>query len=145
MKLFIGGSWKEVSSAQAYIGGAWRRVTRKMVYASGAWRTAVVFVPPMTVSISPALVGGYANPLKPTYQSVTTETATATPSGGLGPYTYAWTMGNTPNFASTNFTATVPPDTEQSSTASVTVTDSLGKQAYASVEVFFSNYSQLGK
>lgn len=146
MRLFVGGSWRNVRGARAYVGGQWRRVTRKMVYINGAWRTAALFAPPLTVSVSPTTVSGFYSPAWPTPSYVTTSmAATATPSGGLPPYSYLWTGGGdgafAPTKASTVFTEYVDAQTFRQETYTVTVTDSVGQTATANVLGTFDNYS----
>jgi hypothetical protein len=144
MEGFIAGAWREFNRAEIYIGGQWRRLTRAEGYIGGQWRSLATFIQPLTVSISPSQVQGFANPFKPTTQTITTSTAIATPSGGLGPYTYLWSAGNSPTLASNSFTATLPGDSELTQNPSVTVTDALGSTANASVEAYFLNQSQTG-
>lgn len=73
-----------------------------------------------------------------------TSTTTATPVGGLSPYTYAWTRlsgegsPNSPTMATTNFGATIFPVTEFGFFR-VTVTDSVGQTATATVSATFRN------
>lgn len=145
MEAFISGAWQpNILRGEALIGSQWRRFTRGEAYKGGAWRSIATFVQPLTVSISPSQVQGFANPLKPTTQTITTGTAIATPSGGLGPYTYLWSSGNSPTLASNTFTATLPGDSELTQNPSMTVTDALGSTANGSVEAYFLNQSQTG-
>lgn len=74
----------------------------------------------------------------PLFRTVTTNSVTVTPTGGTGPYTYAWTrvsgdsavnVSNATN-PTVSFNANVPRDGERSATWRCTVTDSLLATAY---------------
>lgn len=142
MEIFSSGAWRTIRRGEILIGGTWRRITRIEGYVSGQWRSLATFVPPFSASVSPSSVSGFANPFKPSTQTVTTETAVITPAGGAGPYTYVWSGGNTPTNASNSFTRTLSANTDLSESYSYTVTDSLGSTAIGSVEAYFSNQSQ---
>jgi hypothetical protein len=144
MEAFISGAWRSVGRAEILIGGQWRRLTRAEAYVGGQWRTIARFVQPFSISVSPPAVEGFASPLKPTTQTIDTNFVTATPTGGLAPYTYAWSGGNFPTSATNNFTKIVPANSTVTQTYDVTVTDALGSTANASVEATFFNESQTG-
>ena len=87
--------------------------------------------------------------------AVTTETVTATPSFGTGPYTYAWTQTGTPDAtftvvspsaAATGFRkASVAAGATYSANFHVTVTDALGATGVsATVTATVYNYGGLG-
>lgn len=143
MESFNSGAWRSLGRGEIFIGGQWKRITRAEAYKGGQWRAVAKFVETLTASVVPATAEGYANPLKPVSRSITTNTVTATPAGGLGPYSYVWSSGNTTTLATNSFTRTVPADTEIIDTASVTITDSLGAVAVATVNLSFVNQSQL--
>lgn len=145
MKVFTGGAWRNVTSRRAYVGGAWRRVTRRLAYIGGSWRTVATFYSPLTVTVSPDSAAAFSFSAAPTV--LTTNTVTAVPSGGLGPYTYAWTVttfagdlitATSPSIASTAFSQFQGTgNTFGSGQASVLVTDSLGNTATATAEITF--------
>jgi hypothetical protein len=98
----------------------------------------------MTVSISPSELdtGSAVTPM-------TSATATATPSGGTGPYTYSWTRISGDTFtinsstaAATTMTASVAPGHIKAGTYRCTVTDSTAGTplvAYDEIPVTFEN------
>lgn len=151
MQVRKNSAWNSVVSATAYINGVWRPLAYAVAYISGAWRTVATFVQPLSLAISPTGVGirvsDSVGPL-----TLQTPSATATPSGGLGPFTYSWQLLsssvvtnpviNSPASATTTFTATVP-DTDMSGTMDCrcTVTDSLGSSAQATIAASFVTFN----
>lgn len=85
-------------------------------------------------SAAPASVAGYAVSFAPT--TITTTVVTATPDGGVGPFTYAWSLVSSsagiwdavlPTSQSTQLRcAAVPQTSTYTATFKCTVTDSLG-------------------
>lgn len=143
MQVRLNGAWVTPSSAQVYFNGAWRTLVSGQAYVSGAWRKAVSFVQALTLAVS----GGYAKATTPTM----TASLTATPSGGLGPFTYAWSVVSSTNLssiafsstsvASPNITATVTsgnPGDSGMATVQCTATDSLGSSATTQRTAYFS-------
>ena len=152
MLLRLGGDWKPMTGAKGVAGAGWRTVVAVRVYASGDWREVANFTAPpddpgpppdgMTLSISPSpvLTSGSS-------ALIVSGTVTATPSGGLAPYTYAWTASgdhtisvSSRTSASTKFTASGVLAAEPSAqgTATCTVTDRLGNSTSAQVELSFT-------
>lgn len=137
MEAYIGGAWRSISSGDVRIDGQWRRLVRCEAYVGGAWRTGKTFLGALTLT-APSEV--YALGVG----TVTTEAITATPSGGLAPYAYAWTrtsgshgFATAPSAATTAFIATPPGGSIQISVFRCTVTDSLGASATADTTVTF--------
>jgi hypothetical protein len=135
-----GGSWSEVPSGQVRVGGAWKTLLRIRAYISGAWEDVAVFVEPLTASASPSSVTTTRIGAGP----VTTVLVTATPAGGLGPFTYSWariagTGGaiTLPTNSATTFSRTMGEDEVALNTFRCTVTDSLGNTATADAFVDF--------
>lgn len=123
--------------------GSTRRVKSVKVMQGGTLRTVAQFASTLSASVTPsAVVGGAASNFPAT---VTTQTATATPSGGAAPYTYSWVNVsgygsiNRPTQAGTSFTATVPTGTFHG-VFRVTITDAIGQTATADVTASFTNY-----
>jgi hypothetical protein len=81
--------------------------------------------------------------------SVTTPSVTVTPTGGTGPYTYAWTYisgdsgftANTASSASTTFTGSVAAGEDRSAVWKCTVTDFLAATCFVTVGVSISSLS----
>jgi hypothetical protein len=138
MKIRFGGEWREITSAKAFINGAWRTIRYGKAYASGSWRDAVAFVPALTLAASPESVSGVS-----TLGTVVTNGTTVTPTGGVSPYTYAWTRVSgvgeisSPTSASTAFYYNAPGFANYTGTFRCTVTDSLGTTATADVDAEF--------
>lgn len=123
-------------------GGTLRNILRMKVLDADntTLRTVATFSPPMSLSVSPPSL--YAESIFDTV--LTTAAATATPTGGLGPYTYAWTIlsgdatVNFPTSAVTQFTSgELTPNVPSSATARCTCTDAGGQTATADVELGF--------
>lgn len=137
MDVRVGGAWESPDRAEAYKDGAWRTLQYGEAYYSGAWRQIATFVPALSVAISPTTASA-------TGSTVTTNSVTATPTGGLGPFTYAWTLVSnsgvtspaitSPSTAATRFTGSPTDGHSGTATFRCTVTDSLGTVATADVE-----------
>lgn len=147
MEAFIAGAWRSIGRGEIYIGGQWRRFTRGEAYIGGQWRSIAVFVSPLTVT-APDVIGTRTTS-KPSSGVVVTNVSTATPSGGLSPHTYVWSITSgsasigSPTGASTSFSKTLSANTEAEATAHVVCTDALGATAAASITLTFSNYSDI--
>lgn len=145
MRVRLNSAWKEVTGGRIRVGTSWKNLTRAIVYVGGAWKDADVFTPPLSVSANDVFAAGFTSTL-------TTNTATASVTGGIAPYTYAWALvangggtvstANSPSAISTTFTKTgVPAGTDYTDTWKVTVTDSLGSTAEDTISATFSNVS----
>jgi len=144
MDAFIAGGWRTPKRGEVLIGGAWRTITRGEQYRSGAWKRIAAFVSPMSVTANDA-TGSIVN-RKPA--PVTSNFSIATPTGGLAPYSYAWTIieGSavtlTPNNAATQFRGVVAPGNDTYSIARVVCTDALGTTATTTVGISLFNEGQ---
>lgn len=119
MQIFFGGAWREITSAQVFANGAWRDLVQIQEYFSSAWREVANFTAapgdegsgsPLTVAATPSTITTHGG------ASQTSAAFTATPSGGLAPYTYVWSFNfeaagpvftiNSPTLATTTVSAT---------------------------------------
>lgn len=141
-----GGTLRTITTAWAYHGGILRRLRKAQVLEDDTLRTVATFAAPLSVSISPDLVFGYEEAAS----TVTTSSATAVPSGGSAPFTYAWEIvtssgftpstANSPSSATTTFSKVMAPTTNED-TWRVTVTDSFGTTATDTVIAQFTRGS----
>ena len=104
-------------------------------------------VPALSASASPTDVSGFDTVTAPDNSTATTDPTTVTPSGGVSPYTYAWTYVsgstatvNSSTSATTTFSRTVFIDfsgqqIDRTGVYRCTVTDSASQTATADVTV----------
>ena len=145
LKVIVGSTTKDAARASVYPSTTAKRATRIEAWNGSAWKLVQSFAPPMTLAITPNGVEGITSFPFPVV--VVSDSATATPTGGVGPYTYVWTISapispDTPNAASTTFSAPVSPGSPESGTATCTATDSLGTTTSATVVVTLRNISE---
>lgn len=149
-----GGVNRTITGIKVLDGTLLRTIFRvKVVDTDGTTiRTVATFSPPMTASASPSSISGSATSLLPT--TVTTNATTVTPSGGTGPYTYAWSVAaydaavaptfSTPTSATTAVSQSGVEDGGlYGATVICTVTDAFGQTAIATVTALFSNNSPI--
>ena len=156
----VGGSWTQLAGCKIYSTGAWREILAIKVYAGGAWRDVANFSAP-TPPPGGGGGGGGGTPMSldtsPETQfksgsgsSLVSAAVTATPSGGVAPYTYAWTIQssdgsstiNSPTLATTTFTNTgLVVEEPVTPVFLCTATDSLGASAQATCQVTFTRTS----
>lgn len=141
MRINTGGAWRTVRGGNVRVGNEWRPIVRVRAYIGGAWRDAANFASVVTLSASPLEVEG----IRFGFGVVVTDAATVTPSGGLAPFTYAWTgvsgVGTPSNPTSATTTFTHAPGSGETETGvfQCQVTDSLGQTATAQVTATFIN------
>lgn len=140
-----GSALQTITKLRIQDGGTLRNILRlKVMDADGvALRTVATFAAPLSLSISPSPTAGSSFASAGAPASCTTAPVTATPSGGLGPYSYSWTALsgdgtiNSPSSATTAFSyASIAPDSA-SGTFRCTCTDSSGQSATADVSATF--------
>ncbi len=142
MRVNISGVWKDVAAVKVNVDGTWRTVTKIRVNVAGTWKDAGTFVGPLSLDIPSSSVSGTSFGTNP----VRTDNVLATVTGGLGPFTYAWTRlsgsgsATAPTFAVTRLQDTVDDYDTTSGVFRCTVTDSLGATAYDDVSATFTNY-----
>ena len=143
IKIVDAGVTRTITAGKVRVAGITRNLLSIKVMDGGTLRTVATFVQPMSVSLSASSVSG-ASQNDPIY----TGSTTATPSGGKGPYSYAWTIQSFegvestalyPSMSSTGFTKSVPDGDTETDVWRVTVTDSLGSTATATVSARFTN------
>lgn len=156
MDVSIGGAWVSPSGAEVFAGGSWRTLQYGEAYIGGAWRTIANFTPPSPPPPSGGGGGGGGGgSLSLTLSTISiskrarsstliTNAVTITPSGGLAPYAYAWSIigydpGPTyaltaPSFATTSASASIPSSqVTYTATLQCVATDSLGVTATSDV------------
>lgn len=146
LSVVVAGAEKTVSSASIIVAGVAKTVRRVEAWNGSAWKVVKNFTPAFSATISPTDVAGVRS--VPGGGVIATDAATCSPIGGLGPFTYAWSLygGDTasavsPAFATSAFQALAFPAEVLFSQFSCLVTDSLGQTATAYVNASFSNTS----
>lgn len=170
LRVRIGGAWKTVSKMWIRKSGVWKEVERASIYrthgnpATTGWREffkkggstpppppppSPTPTPPPPVTISIAVSPPSANGTKVGPGLVTTNSVTATASGGTPPYTYTWSRGawdtpsppniTNPHGQTTAFSAQMPNYDSLSAKMKIYVKDSKGnansKWVYATFNV----------
>ena len=145
LNVVVDGAEKAVNDAYVVIGGVQKRVTKITTIIGGAEKLVQQFADPLSMSITPLTISGggsFSGPLV-----VTTDAATANVTGGLGPYTYVWTVTsgtgitvNSPSMASTTARKTVISGDSDTGTLQCEVTDAIGQTATDTIEAFFTNF-----
>lgn len=153
MRVYLPGGWKEVSAAKFWTGSKWAALTRALFFDGSVWREIATFTPPLALENNPSSVSGII--FSDSSQGVRTNKTTATPSGGLGPFTYQYTLlthnGPTepapasPTMATTDFVqGNVGPGQVYQASFRCTVTDSLGQTAISTIQATFTNGGGIG-
>jgi hypothetical protein len=137
------GTWK---NATPFVndGGTWKPVQIGYVNDAGTWK---IFYSAMTASKSGDASGGRLGA-----GSVTTNSVTVSPVGGIFPFSYAWTYqsgdvftlsnpGPSTSAHTTTFTTTVALFQTKSAVYRCTITDSVGSTAFIDVTVTASENS----
>jgi hypothetical protein len=139
-----GGVLQTAASLKVMDGATLRTIrTVKVMDATATLRLVASLAPAMTASITPPYETAYG--YSPGVATVTSGSVVAAPTGGLAPYTYAWTrlsgVGtiNSPALATSSFSASVAESETDSGEFQVTVTDSAGQTATATANVDFTN------
>lgn len=153
MRFFDPSGWKEITRAIFYTGTKWANITRGIFYNGTDWVEIGKFTDPLTLSNSPSTVSGiiFTN----STQGVRTSQTTATPSGGLRPFTYQYSLVShdgptppapeTPTMARTAFIqGNVGPGEFYQATFRCVVTDSIGQTAQSTIQATFTNTGGIG-
>lgn len=146
-KRWDGSAYQDVlTTKKRWDGTAWVDLTVAKRWDGVAWVDIPMFISGgLTVSVSPGdAVGDVFHPEPaPLFATVTSNSVTATPTGGTGPYTYAWSLvsggsaisATAPTAASTAFSAVIGKNQEKNAVWKVVVTDSLSATAEAIVNI----------
>lgn len=146
IKVKEGGVLRTITGMKIKAGGIVRTIKTVKVMVGGVLETVATFVPAITLNISPDLASGVSS--SPSGGTIHSNYVTATPSGGAGPYTYAWTrifgtelVLSGPASATTRFSLNVIASDSVSATYRCTVTDAFGQTAQDTVSVTLTNTS----
>lgn len=135
------GTLRTITKGTVRVAGINRPLKTIKVQDGGSLRLVATFADPLSVTAGGGLAAGASS-------SLTTNSVTATPSGGFAPYTYAWTLitnggrnastAGSPTSATTTFTKTGLINGDSiDDTWRVTVTDSIGQTATADTTASF--------
>lgn len=134
------GTLQTISGAKFKDGSVERSIVRMKVLDGATLRTVATFTSPLSATPSSAIVYTYSD----TSSFMISDPVTCSPSGGLSPYTYAWTITSgtagvgSPSSASSTFSKTVSgPGSTEYATAQCVVTDSAGSTATVTVNLVF--------
>lgn len=135
-----GGTLRTISSMEVKDGSVMRSIVSMKVLDGATLRTVATFTSPLSATPSTLTQATTST----TSSFMISDPVTCTPSGGLAPYTYAWTIISgtagvgSPSSASSTFSKTVSGfGTPEYATAQCVVTDSLGDTATVTVSLVF--------
>lgn len=138
--LDAGASLRTMTKCRVLDGGALRNIVRMKVMDADntTLRTVATFVQPLTVSANDVYDEGF--------DSAYISFSTATPVGGLGPYTYAWgyisgtamTVTDSTTATATFQSPVLTPGQSVAAVYRITCTDSSGQTATDDISVGFS-------
>ncbi len=143
MKTLYAGAVRTIRSGKLRVGSSTRTITRIVGKLNGVVVQLVRFSTTLSVTASPPTATGYGSSGITT--TVTSDLVTATPTGGVPPFSYIWTAGDpavtatNPNGASTAFSGLVEPTSQVVATAFVTVTDSIGGTSGTQIDITLIN------
>lgn len=86
------GVLRTITGLKGPLGGTLRVIRSVKVMQGGNLRTVANFVPPLSLSSNADSMYGYALSSFGSMEYVQSNSVTITPSGGLPPYTYAWSV-----------------------------------------------------
>lgn len=146
LKAVVNGTETDAERMEVTIGNAQKRAVRVEAWNGSAWKVAQSFAPPISLNVAPSEVFGSGNSMSVIL--ITSGVATATPTGGTAPYTYAWSFVGgdpmtvtSPTNASTTFRFGLGPSDARSATYRCTVTDKNGLTAQDTVSITLTNTS----
>lgn len=146
-KRWDGAAWTTVSAIKRWDGAAWVDVAAVKRWDGSAWVDTGWGGGGggLSATVSPGTAEGFGTGEEPA-ELVISNSVTVTPTGGTGPYTYAWTRlsgsssiyATSPTAATTTFHATIYIGPSRTATFRCTVTDSLSATAVVDVPVTIS-------
>lgn len=150
-----GGVWRDITACKIFEQGVWRDLVQVKIYKSSAWRTVANFTAPaggggggggtLALSLNNTVIEGSGS-----LSLIHSNPIVCTPSGGLTPYTYVWSIVShdafaiysvvTPGLASTRVNASgISSGVTGECVVHCVVTDALGTTATSSnVDVFLT-------
>lgn len=144
LRVLDNGTFRDIKSLFVMQAGVLRRLKTLKVMDGDVLQTVGIFVGPLSLNITPGTVSGTGSGFGS--QTITTNTAIATPTGGQAPFTYAWTYVSgdnavilSPTSAATQFQLNVAPNQFRSGTFRCTVTDAYGTTASNTVTAEFTH------
>lgn len=95
LKLFVGSAAKDFKGGSVSVNGEWKKIRQIFAWEAGetegTWKQAFRDVEPLTVSVSPPDINWHVSGAKwVDFDTDFYAPYIATPTGGLGPYTYNW-------------------------------------------------------
>lgn len=147
LKRWDGAAMVDLTTLKRWDGAAFQNLTIAKRWDGAAFQDLAGFGggSGFSVTVSPGAASGNVFVPEPAalFQTVTTDTVTASAAGGTGPYTYSWAYvsgssahePSNPSGAATNWSATQPKNSTRDSVWRVTATDSLSATASADVAV----------
>lgn len=145
-KRWDGSAFVDLTVKKRWDGTSWVNLTISKRWDGAAWVDFFAAGSGFGVTIAPGSASGSVAASQPQFRTVTSNSVTATPAGGTGPYTYSWTKvsgassisATSPTAATTTFSALVAKDSTVDAVWRVTVTDSLSATATADVVIELS-------
>lgn len=148
MKRWDGASFIDLTVAKRWDGASWVNLTIAKRWDGASW----IDIPlpggggGLSLTVSPGTASGFESRVgfAPAVLTVTSNSVTATPTGGVGPYTFSWAritgssapQANSPTSATTSWSANLGKNQVGDATWRCTVTDSLFATAFADVPVY---------
>ncbi len=147
LKVVVSGVEKDALRADVIVNNVPKAARRIEVWTGSAWKVGHSFLLPLTAAPVPTTASGSVSGL-PGIVTVQTNIIVATPSGGQGPYSYAWSI-----IAGTGITVITGPASNarfrtnmnigiRTGTAQCVVTDSLGSTATITVPITLENLGE---
>lgn len=152
MKTRVSGASVTITAGKAKVAGVLRTLKTVKVMDGGSLRLVATLVPDLTASAIPLLTTGTA--FSNSAVTITSSASQASPNGGSGPYSYAWSfVSSTGGSSPTILSPSVASTTFQLSGVSngqtfdcvfrCTITDAFGTTATVDVTASFANFGSI--